>query len=345
MPRIHFACFMVAAFAPAVGPAQPVAWKSLAPLPDPEGFAGSFAGVSRGTLLVAGGANFPGKKPWDGGQKVWTDSVFALDRPDGRWAAAGKLPRPLAYGVSVTYGDCVVCVGGCDAARHYADAFRLEWATGKLAIAALPPLPRPIANACGALVGTTLYVAGGQDRPDATATLATLYALDLADIKPSWRESPLPGGGRMLAVAAAFDGAFWLIGGVDLFAGASGKAERRYLSDAFRYDPSRGWTRVAGLPRPVTAAPSPALASAKGILVLGGDDGSQVGQAPDRHRGFTKVVLRYDASTNRWNDAGELPAPRVTVPCVRWGASWVVPSGEMRPGVRSPEVWAFTPQE
>src|SRR5262245_23532811 len=34
-------------------------WTQLPPLPDREGFAGAFAGVTGGALIVAGGANFP----------------------------------------------------------------------------------------------------------------------------------------------------------------------------------------------------------------------------------------------------------------------------------------------
>jgi solute:Na+ symporter, SSS family len=45
-------------------------WERLPSLPDKEGFAGPFAGTSRGVLLVAGGANFPEKKPREGGKKV-----------------------------------------------------------------------------------------------------------------------------------------------------------------------------------------------------------------------------------------------------------------------------------
>ena len=33
----------------------------------------------------------------------------------------------------------------------------------------------------------------------------------------------------------------------------------------------------------------------------------------------------------------------MSVPCVRWSMSWVVPSGEVRPDVRSPEAWSVTP--
>ena len=133
-----------------------------------------------------------------------------------------------------------------------------------------------------------------------------------------------------------------MVGGVDLVATKGQKVERRYLSDAYRYDPRNGWKRIADLPRPVVAAPSPAPVDATGFYLLGGDDGSQVGVAPDKHRGFGKQVLRFDKKTAKWVEAGELPAPRVTVPLVTWNKAWVIPSGEVRPGVRSPEVWSFT---
>ena len=80
-------------------------WKQLPSLPDPPGVAGSFAGVSGISLIVAGGANFPDKMPWEGGKKVWHDRVWVLDKPDGTWREGSKLPRPLGYGVSVSAPD------------------------------------------------------------------------------------------------------------------------------------------------------------------------------------------------------------------------------------------------
>ena len=166
------------------------------------------------------------------------DNVFVLEKPNANWQLAGKLARPLGYGVSVTYRDAVICVGGSDAERHYADAFRLEWKNHELVRSELPPLPKPVANACGALVDNTLYIAGGQDKPDATHTLNSVYRMDLSASNPAWQETdPLPGGGRMLAIAAAFDGAFWIIGGVDVAPGPDGRAKRRYLKDVFRFNP------------------------------------------------------------------------------------------------------------
>lgn len=333
--------FVMGALTMPSGKVAELRWEKLPSLPDREGFAGAYAGVSGGRLLVAGGANFPDKKSWEGGKKVWYDTVFALDRPDGQWTIAGKLPRPLGYGVSVTYHDGVVCVGGSDAGKHYPDTFRLDLRSGKLVTTALPPLPIAVANACGALVGDTLYIAGGQEKPDSKETLKKVFALDLGAKEPGWRAlEAWPGPGRMLAVAAAFDGAFWLMGGTDLVIGEGGKSERRYLKDAYRYDPGKGWKRIADLPRAVVAAPSPAPATASGPVILGGDDGTQVGVAPERHRGFSRRVLRYDQPTDQWIEGGELPAPRVTAPLVSWQGSWVILSGEARPGARSPEVWS-----
>ena len=314
-------------------------WGRLPDLPDREGFAGSFAGTSGGALIVAGGANFPDKKPWEGGKKVWYDPVFVLDHAGGEWRPAGKLPRPLGYGVSVTHGDGVICIGGSDADRHFVDAFRLRWRDGRLETVSLPPLPRPIANACGAVVGERLYVTGGQESPTAREALATLYEFDLSVGKPIWREcEPCPGGGRILATAATHNGELYVIGGVALV------PERRYLKETWRYRAGQGWARLPDLPHAVVAAPSPAPTDTGGIFILGGDDGTQVGVTPTQgHKGFSRTILRFDIATNAWQSVGEIPAPRVTVPCVRWNDAWIILSGERMPGVRSPEVWTFKP--
>jgi N-acetylneuraminate epimerase len=314
----------------------------LPPLQVKEGFAGTFAGVSGGAMLVCGGANFPDKKPWEGGVKVWTDAVYVLDKPTGQWAVAGKLPRPLGYGVSVAHAGGVVCVGGSNAKGHHADAFMLKWNAGRLTTTELPPLPKAVANGCGALVGDVLYVAGGIEAPDAKTASADVCRIDLSTKAPKWETVPdFPGGGRMLASAAGFDGAFWLVGGVELVRGKDDKPDRTYLTDAYRYDAKAGWKRIADLPHAVAAAPSPMPTDSSGFFVVGCDDGKQWATAPEKHRGFNPTVLKYNTKADQWGTAGEVRAPRVTVPCVRWADAWVLPSGEVRPGVRSPDVTTF----
>jgi hypothetical protein len=39
---------------------------------------------------------------------------------------------------------------------------------------------------------------------------------------------------------------------------------------------------------------------------------------------------------------GEVPCTQVTVPAVEWRGRHVIPNGEIRPGVRTPEVWSFS---
>ncbi len=331
--------------APAMHAAELSRWSKLPPLPDKEGFAAMFAGVSGGALLAAGGANFPDKKPWEGGKKIWYDTVFVLEKPDAAWKVAGKLPRPLGYGVSVTWRDSVVCVGGSDANQHYADCFRLGWRGGKLEMKPLPVLPRTIANMSGALLADTLYIAGGIEKPDSTSALKKFYALDLAAKQPVWRElEPWPGAARMLAVAAVQDGSIFLASGTDLHAGPDGKPMRTYLRDAYRFTPGKGWKRIADLPRAAVAAPSPApTVGATQFLVMSGDDAAQLTVAPTEHKGFPKSILTYDASKDAWRELGETPAPRATVPTAQWNGAWLVVSGEQRPGIRSPEVWSWRP--
>lgn len=318
-------------------------WSQLPPLPDSLGFAGPFAGVSGEALLVAGGANFPDKMPWEGGKKVWHDAVYALRGPNRRWEVVGTLPHPLAYGVSVTTPLGVICMGGSDAERHYREVFRLQFNKGELSVQPLPNLPLPLANAAGALVGSTIYLAGGADQPGEQSALNQCLAMDLAMKHPAWSTAPpCPGPARILPVAAADKTDFYLFGGAALQP-TNGRMARVYLRDAWRYRPKRGWQRLADLPQPCAAGPTPAPYWDGSFLLLGGDDGLHGGlQPPQLHPGFSKTILAYDASANQWRARGAAPAARVTAPTVFWQHRFVIPSGEMRPGVRSPEVWTFS---
>lgn len=317
-------------------------WDRLPSLPDQLGVAGAFAGVSEGTLLVAGGANFPGKMPWEGGQKVWLDTVYALSGASGEWRVLGRLPRPLGYGVSLTTKQGVLCIGGSDSERHHGEVFLLTCSHGQLRVTSLPSLPVPLANGAGALVGDCACVTAGSDRPGEQSALNRFFALDLSQAAPAWQEwTACPGEARILPTAAAFNGGFYLAGGAALRP-VDGKVKRAYLRDAWRFTPGKTWERLADLPKPSVAAASPAPVVDSLLLLLGGDDGSLVGFQPlDKHPGFPKAAQAFDLRAGRWLPFGQVPAPRATLPTVEWNGSYVLPSGEQRPGVRSPEVWAF----
>lgn len=316
-------------------------WTQLPHYPDENGVAGAIAGVSHGALLVGGGANFPVSPPWDKGPKVWYEDVYALSSPKGTWKLVGKMPRKMGYGVSVSYENKVICVGGGDAKKNYSSVFSMELIHGKLKIEKLPTLPISTANECGALVGSYLYAACGQQTPQSDTALNRVFRLNLKDTSAGWKEiAHLPGAGRILPVAASYGGDFWVFGGASLHPDGKGGAARTYLKDAYRYSPKSGWKRIANVPHALVAAPTPAPTFGNGIYLLGGDDGSTVGMEQSKRPEFPKTVLRYDLSSGKWIKAGLMPAGRVTVPTALWRGAWIIPNGEMRPGVRSPEVWS-----
>jgi N-acetylneuraminate epimerase len=321
-------------------------WAELPPIPDARGVAGAFAGTDQNALLVAGGANFPDKMPWEGGTKVWHNQVYRLSSPEAQWQHVGKLPQPMGYGISISTDQGVACLGGCDATKHVADCFLLQYRNDAITTVALPPLPSPCAYSCGVQVGSVIYVAGGTADPAATSAMKNFWTLDLQRRDDGWKKlTPWPGPERMLAVAASVDGNFFLAGGTSIAPGLDGKPVRTYLRDMWKYSPTGHWSRCADLPRPAVAAPTPAPHSSDGFLILGGDDGTLVNfSPPQNHPGFPKSILKYHVSADQWTDTLDLPASHVTTPTVEWNGRFVIPSGELRPGIRSPSVWALTLQ-
>jgi SSS family transporter len=326
-------------------------WSQMTPLPDKIGFAGMLAGVSEGELLVAGGANFPDAPPWEGGIKKFHDGVFALDQPNGNWRVVGRLPRPSAYGVCATTPHGIFCVGGNDLDQSYADCFILRLEQGKVAIQPLPDFPQPINAACGAVLGNYLYVCGGVTTvsPLESDAFDQFHRIDITAPQRGWQPlPPLPGPGRLQGVAAVQQQAFFLASGLRRKKAATGDGfELEYLRDAYRFDPNDTtgtWSRIADLPRANAAVPSPAVAigPAHFLLFGGGADGSGIDLPMAERPTFSRDCLAYHVVTNTWSTLAETPAPRVTAPLVAWRGQYVVPSGEVRPGVRSPQVWSAT---
>lgn len=341
-------------------PENSFTWDSLPAIPDTTGFAGSFAGASNGALLVAGGANFPnGGAPWKPGSvKTWYDQVYVLHKPGGAWQVAGRLPVPLGYGVSATVEDGLIIAGGSNETGHTDAVWKLRWQSGALQIDTLPSLPFPLANACGAVADHYLYIAGGLQAPDSSATALVFWQLDLDAPEGGWRQLPhWPGPSRMLSVAGAAGHRFYLFSGAQLVDGV-----RHYLTDAYVYTPAEGWQILPPLPQPVVAAPSPAYAAPDGqLLIFGGDDGalaSKAGELKEQHPGFSDAVLYFNTKEQRWHtgpkiftkkeaDAVSRPnnstwAP-VTTPLVQWEGKLVFPGGEVRPATRTPRVLSATP--
>ncbi len=346
--------------------AQRVVWTELSSLPDALGFAGPFVGVSQDALLVAGGANFPGGRPWDGHSKTWHDRIFVLEEPGGSWRVAEeRLPRPTAYGISVTWRDSILCIGGGDAGEHFSDCYQLTRKNRAVEVGTLPSLPTPLAFFSGAVLGDVVYVMGGSEAPSAVECSQAFFALDMSQ-PPSergWQAlESWPGPSRMLSVAGVQSGALFLFGGVQLTSSTDGAPERvqPYLSDGYRFNPNGDgvhgtWHRTMDLPGPIAAAPTPAVAAGQShLFLLAGADGTRGGAAlKNAHPGFSPAMFAYHTVTDTWVGAGNFPLakgpnpqedpgagrwPPVTTNTTEWRDATILASGEIRPGVRTPRV-------
>tara|TARA_R110002096_G_scaffold163342_1_gene330872 strand:+ start:405 stop:3026 length:2622 start_codon:yes stop_codon:yes gene_type:complete len=346
-----------------------IEWKTLPALPDDHGFAGPYAGVVGDTLMVAGGANFPAAPPWENGKKVWHDRVFLFSSDTETWQVSEtRLPQALAYGVSVSLPQrgTVALLGGSNQNNEpTTSALEARWEGGKLMFSQLPPLPIPLAESSGVALGNAIYLFSGRSH-EGTAKLAFRLVLDAAE--PKWETLPWPEGarGRMHSVAGVRDGKIYLIAGRDTMSDeplqhGEDRMESYGLDfqrDAYRLDPSTmEWERLADLPHGLSAAPATAVpAGSSHLLVLGGVNvdflKQQLMARPElngqghEHPGFPRTVWAYHTITDTWMAAdaipGELMAP-VTVPVVMTGEkSFVIPSGEIKPGVRTVQVAAGT---
>ncbi len=332
-------------------------WEELPPIPDKEGFAGMFAGVSNDALISMGGANFPGKMPWEGGLKKWYDHIYILEKNATSWKLSKEtLPMPLGYGVSITYNNQIIFVGGSDNRQHYANTYSLAYKNGAIKIDTLVSLPFPLANMSGALVGDVLYIAGGNKSPEGAPENCFL-ALDLSvsSTDRQWQVlDPWPGQARMQSVSASLQDHLFLFSGINMVSKPDGTSERVILRDAYKFVPERKgkqltggkWTKLTEMPKGVAAGPSPAPTTGSDhILFPGGLDGNTAKHKdPATFPGFVTDLLAYHIESDSWLNFGELPKgdTRVTVPVAKWNEQWVIPNGEKGPGKRSPKVFSLS---
>ena len=117
-----------------------------------------------------------------------------------------------------------------------------------------------------------------------------------------------------------------------------------------------GWEKVAKLPRKFSAGTAVDFGQSH-ILVLAYADGSVIRQFLDakekaakqgnpafdwkdfEHPGFPKTAYAYHTLTDTWASVGEMPVGQVTTPATKLDGEILLVSGEIRPRVRTNQVW------
>lgn len=367
-------------------------WSKLPDLPGMAdtaslGVAAPFVGISSGMLLVAGGCNFPDKPVTEGGAKKYYSDIFALDlsNPAAGWKKAGNLPFPVAYGAAATIPEGIVCIGGNNSDRSFADTYLLSWnaADEKADIRKLPSLPASMDNMAAASVDSTVYVVGGYENGKLCNSFLSL--------KPSteskWtRLQDFPKTARIqpVLVAQKSEGSIriYLTGGfepqISGFRPMTSGLDGVIPTDMYAYNTAtKYWSVEAKMPSflnngryTLTGGCAVAYGDSS-ILLVGGvnyyrfdnainrslriaqaaDEGDFYGveclkkQAeeylhhPIEWYNFNTALLQYNTFTKEWKVLGDYEQlARAGAGAVMHGDSLIIVNGELKPGVRTPQV-------
>ncbi|MES2650677.1 MAG: kelch repeat-containing protein [Bacteroidota bacterium] len=351
-----------------------VKWANIAQLQNTNGtpslgFAGAINGFYNHTLIVAGGANFPDKMPWEQGKKHFSKAINSLKKIGEKWewdtVCKTELPEPIAYCGNTVTPMGIVYAGGENEIGLSNKTYLLKWSEEKncLEIKQLPNLPIAVSNISLTSVGNVVYAAGGDQKT--TSSNQFLY-LNLWSKSPVWKQLPNLPIALANAAVIANDNFIYVIGGRS----KTNNGISDLHNSTFAFDlKSNSWRKMASISdgkyvTNLSAAAAVALGKDH-ILTLGGDNGvvfhqievylNQINLAKTEaekerltaaknelvihHKGFYKGILLYSILTNTWTKIGELPflAP-VTTTATKYNNDIILSNGEIKPGIRTPNV-------
>lgn len=331
------------------------------------GVAGPVTGVHGKMMFVAGGANFPDSMPWQGGKKKYYNRIDVFTKTSNHLipiAGNYALPDKIAYAASCSTPNGVLYAGGENEAGISDKAFLLKWddATESVVAEQLPALPVALTNAAATSHNNIVFIAGGESREGVSDKC---WSIDLSNSASGWKELPsLPkqvSHAVFVAIKSAGILKLYIVGGRRKT--VQGISE--LYSSVFELSIGQNqWKELEPLPYPLSAGTGVAIGSA-GIILFGGDRGTtfskvesclaaiskatnetekqqliqQKNQLLTSHPGFSKEILLYNITTGKTKTAGTVPYPvPVTTTAFWWDKVVMIPSGEIKAGVRTPQV-------
>ena len=332
------------------------------------GLAGPVTGIIHNRLIVAGGANFPGGMPWHGAKKVYHDEIYLFEKKNGQVVNATvskqKLPQPIAYCASVVTPEGLVYIGG-ENEQGILDKVVLvtyKAASNEILFSDLPSLPLPLTNLSAAYNDKIIYVAGGNSK-DGNSN--KFFSLDVSTPGANWQSLPdIPVKISFAVMIVQFNGDHHCI-----YLMSGRRKNKNGISDIFntvyQFDLNNNhWRKKQSLPYSVSAGTGIATGS-NYILLFGGDKGETFSKEEklssairnekeekkiktltkekiallEAHPGFTSEVLLYNTITDTWEKTKSLPSGSpVTTTAIKWGEDIIIPSGEIKAGVRTPRI-------
>ncbi|MDI5894907.1 kelch repeat-containing protein [Flavobacterium algoritolerans] len=359
-----------------------IEWKKGAHLQNADGtislgFAGAINGITNDVLIVSGGANFQDKMPWEGGKKHYSKEIHVLQKCDNTYVwnkkVSSVLSEPIAYCGSTSTDLGVVYVGGENENGLSNKAFILKWNASKneVEIKSLPNFPVAITNIGLTHIGNVVYAIGGDE---ATKSSNDFLSLDLNSKNPEWKTLPkLP-----IALANSVTVVQKDKNGINIYVIGGRTKTPTGISDlhntTFVFNIKKQiWESRANISDGKNTTNFSAGAGVAvgnhSIVIVGGDNGetfhkietylSQIAKtdSPEEkaklsveknklntnHDGFYKGILVYNTLTDSWSTIGELPfLAHVTTTATLWNDDIVLSNGEVKPGIRTPDVMLGT---
>jgi N-acetylneuraminate epimerase len=359
-----------------------VEWTLAAELKDSDGnrslgFAGAINAIDNDVLIVAGGANFPNKMPWDGGKKHYSNEIHVLQKTTEGYfwnkAVKTKLPESIGYCGYTSTPQGIVYAGGENNNGFSNRVYLLNWddASEDVIIKQLPNLPVAITNIALTNIGHIVYAVGGDLQNKSSNAF---LSLDLSKENARWENMPnLPVAlANTVVVVQQYNHGkgIYMIGGRAKT--SSGISNLYHSTFVFDFEKQK-WRDAAPISdgKNVTnfSAGAGVAIGDHFILITGGDDGktfnkienylSQIAKSSNdelkrkltkqknelniNHKGFYRGMLLYSTLTNTWTKIGDLPfLAQVTTKATLWDGKIVLSNGEVKPGIRTPNVMLGT---
>ena len=375
MGRLHIPVFFSLMFFTATIYAQKkqelkLQWTIAAELPVDKneqsslGFAGMVAGVYKNKLIVAGGANFPDAMPWNGGKKMYYDDVYVYAKKGSGFVLQQKtkLSFLIAYAASCTTEKGIVVAGGENENGLSRKAYLLRIRNNDVIVNSLPDLPIALTNAAVTSFQNKIYLAGGET---ATEASNAFMVLDIADLSAGWQKLPQLPKPLTHTVLLTHNNKIYLAGGRKK--NSNGISD--LYSSVFEFNIlTNQWTEKQPLPYALSAGTGAVYQNK--LLLFGGDKGATFHRTEEliaaiisssnenekqrlteekaklqaSHPGFSSELLAYDIANNTWQSISNIPyATPVTTTAVQWNDCFIIPSGEIKAGVRSPYILRVKP--
>ena len=337
------------------------------PVSGHDGVAGAFIGTIDSRIIVAGGSDFTGPKPWEGGTKAYFDDIYIIEYNDNGYQcrlSGKKLPVALSSGCSASSGKALYCFGGYNSHRRSDAVYSISFIDNeRVQVDSICPMPEGFIPAAAEFIKGEIFLHGSADGKN------MFYRF--SPVSRQWKElascpaSLIYEGATLTYQHNGREEALYLIGG-------RGDTEEgiHISSSVWEYLPAHNiWNKkhvitLDGKESGLMYASAVRFGSAH-ILVFGGDDGQEflkrerLGQeietcndplqqdslrqelvrAFTSHQGFSDKIFAYHTITDTWTelDTSGFPFPVVTGAALLNGKI-IIPSGEISPGVRTSDI-------